>query len=69
MSPQIVPDPDLRPNRSEDIMRGPAGEDIRLLGRIWRHARHRKVPTCSIRERIRQTSIGSTGRRQPARRG
>ncbi len=61
MSPQIVPsDPDLRPNRSEDIEADARlREDIRLLGRILGDTVRDQegADVFDLVERIRQTSI------------
>jgi phosphoenolpyruvate carboxylase len=61
MSPQIMPsDPDLRPNRSEDIEADARlREDIRLLGRILGDTVRDQegADVFDLVERIRQTSI------------
>ena len=61
MSPQIVPsDPDVRPNRSEDIEADARlREDIRLLGRILGDTVRDQegADVFDLVERIRQTSI------------
>ncbi len=61
MSPQIVPsDPDVRPNRSEDIEADVRlREDIRLLGRILGDTVRDQEGAVAIDlvERLRQPSI------------